>query len=497
MINSDTFKYLILILVSSLWSSCSRPFQKEFFVKSAPSLYEMDSSQSFTFGYLHVPENRRLPTSRVIRLPVYIFKSRNPDPKTDPIIYTVGGPGSSTMPSARYMKYYQYLDDRDFILIEQRGTAYADPHLDCPEWAEAIYNINSSPELDDETQQRELLKAVSACRKRLTAKKIDLNSYHTLEIAADIEALRKTLKIEQYNLLTISYSTKIAQVLMRDYPEAIRSVVMDSPLPLEVNYGEESVDNIMESLNQVLDECLQQESCREAFPDIKNRYFTFLREKTDHPLQVTINHPKNNKVLDYLLQGKDLIQFYTKASTGEVVNIPANIDQLINDDLSMVREGLTQLLASKGNGAGMGMRLSVWCAEEYPFNSQQIITRKTTIYPEIAGLSPALFDADICKIWNVKAMKKSENKPIYSDIPVLLISGEYDHETPAKWAMLMKKNLNNSHHLIFKGWKHTPTTYWNNPCAMTAANYFFNNPDNFIVPECFYDIKPTIFTTIE
>ncbi len=41
----------------------------------------------------------------------------------------------------------------------------------------------------------------------------------------------------------------------------------------------------------------------------------------------------------------------------------------------------------------------------------------------------------------------------------------------------MRKNLSNSHHLIFKGWRHTPTTNWSNQCAMTAANAFFNTPN--------------------
>ena len=40
------------------------------------------------------------------------------------------------------MEYYKYLDDRDFILFEQRGTQYAKPSLDCPEWSQAIYESN-------------------------------------------------------------------------------------------------------------------------------------------------------------------------------------------------------------------------------------------------------------------------------------------------------------------------------------------------------------------
>jgi pimeloyl-ACP methyl ester carboxylesterase len=56
-------------------------------------------------------------------------------------------------------------------------------------------------------------------------------------------------------LLTLSYGTKIAQTLLRDYPEGIRSVVMDSPLPLEVNYDEESVGNLLESWELIFRDC--------------------------------------------------------------------------------------------------------------------------------------------------------------------------------------------------------------------------------------------------
>ena len=82
-----------------------------------------------------------------------------------------------------------------------------------------------------------------------------------------------------------------------------------------------------------------------------------------------------------------------------------------------------------------------------------------------------------------------------SDIPVLLISGEYDNETPVKWAESMTNNLSNSYHLIFKGWKHGPTTNWGNPCAMQAANDFFNAPGVKPSPDCLNQIKKPVFKT--
>lgn len=464
------------------------------FIVSEKTTHPIPKDQEYTFGYLEVPENRKTSTQKTIRIPVYIFKSRNPHPQKDPIIYTVGGPGSTTMPSAQYMNYYRYLDDRDFILVEQRGNYYAQPHLDCPEWAEASYQANLPGVLPKQADSL-LAKAAKSCHDRLLKKGIDLNGYQTTEIAADIADLVKVLGIKSYNLLTISYSTKIAQVLLRDYPEGIRSVVMDSPLPLEVNYDEESVANLLAALNHFLADCAQDADCNQAFPDLQSRFLAYLTEKTKDPLVVEVKNPKSGKKETFYLKGKDLITIFSSASTGDMVNLPYEIDQLLNNNVSTIQSQLVDLLEGPGSGAGMGMRLSVWCAEEYPFVSQAVVKSETEKYPETSGLSPAVFESEICDIWGVENVSEIENLPVESEVPVLFISGEYDSDTPAKWAAAMKSHFPNSYQLIFSGWRHTPTTNWSNPCAMEAANAFFNDPNQVPTPECLKKIQQPIFRT--
>ncbi len=487
-----------------LWNACvmmlfsckSTPVISSLFTPtfriSEKTTHKIKKGQTYTFGYLEVLENRQKVNSNTIKLPVYIFKSRSKTPQKDPIIYTVGGPGASTMPSAPYMQYYKYLDDRDFILIEQRGTLYAQPHLDCPEWSQAVYQSNLS-HYGKQQEDTLLAEATKACRDRLLGQGIDLDGYTTNEIAADINDLVNILDIETYNLLTISYSTKIAQVLMRDYPNKIRSVVMDSPLPLEVNYDEESVKNLLETIDKLLADCEQDEKCKQAFPNLKALFFEYLLEKNKQPLEVKVENPSSRKIETFYLKGADLIAVFTLASTGNVAEIPLEINKLLKGDLTTVKKQLSALFQAPDKGAGQGMRLSVWCAEEYPFNSQTTIAEETTKYPLVKGLKPAVFEQEICDIWAVQKAPAIENQAVKSDIPVLLISGEYDEQTPTKWAKAMMKNLTNSHHLIFKGWKHTPTTYWSNPCAMEAANDFFNNPDRQPLPVCFEQIKSLEF----
>ncbi|TVR87244.1 MAG: alpha/beta fold hydrolase [Saprospirales bacterium] len=56
---------------------------------------------------------------------------------------------------------------------------------------------------------------------------VDLNHYNNRTIVQDLEDLRKSLGVEEWNLLGISYGTRLAQTYMRDYPEGLRSVVLD------------------------------------------------------------------------------------------------------------------------------------------------------------------------------------------------------------------------------------------------------------------------------
>jgi pimeloyl-ACP methyl ester carboxylesterase len=473
---------------SGLWGQSMTPR----FVDSDQSIFKIREGQNYRFGYLEVPEDRTDVKSALIRLPVYIFKSRSQEPKKDPVIYTVGGPGYTTMRAAQYMNSYKYLDDRDFILFEQRGTKYAQPHLDCPEWADAVY-LSNLPSGQNMNADSLLRKAAQACRKRLVDNGINLDHYNTKAIAADLADLVDVLNIESYNLLTLSYSTKIAQVMMRDYPEKIRSVVMDSPLPLEVNYGEESLTNLMDALDNLLMDCERDSICASSYPAIRERFHALLVEKTKEPLMFEVKNPKSEENEMVFVKGEDLVSVFTWASTSSVHEVPFEINRLLNGDYGLIEESLPAVFGGPGSGTGMGMRLSVWCSEEQAFNDEKKVALQKEGFRDKLGMSPEVFNADICKIWSVKKANEIENMPVKSDIPVLLISGGYDNETPAKWASYMQKNFSNSFHLVFQGWKHTPTTNWSNQCAMIAANAFFNDPMTQPQPMCLELISTPIF----
>lgn len=156
------------------------------------------------------------------------------------MIYLGGGPGGSTLTDADFWWDFSapFRTHRDFILLDQRGTGYSNPNLDCPEFAEEELKIFSVSETPQQRQNDEAAAALK-WRTRLVSEGADLTAYNSIESAADVEDLRKTLGITQWNLYGVSYGTHLALTVMRDYPKGLRSVILDLVDPLQaVDYVE-------------------------------------------------------------------------------------------------------------------------------------------------------------------------------------------------------------------------------------------------------------------
>lgn len=479
----------VCFLISGLFLSFggpTAPKQIPRFVPSKKMPYALKKDQAYRFGYLEVWEDRANPGGKTVKLPVYYFESTHPQAAQDPVVYTVGGPGASTMPSVPYVNetLYPFLAERDVILVEQRGTYFAKPHLDCPEWGKAQAQLLADS-LSSFQQQRLLTEAAQACATRLRKKGHNLDTYRTTTIAADLEDLRRVLKIERWNLLTTSYSTKIAQVMMREYPQTIRSVVMDSPLPLAVNYDLESTGNLRDAFDRLLADCAADSACNQAYPALRARFWTYLQERTQAPLLLTVPGPTQTGKRTFRLQGKDLINLFSISSHGAIAHIPAQISALLEGDHQMLIEALASLLqAEASEGEGMGMRISVWCAEELAFEDSAAIVAEQERDPAIKGYSSMSFGKAVCRVWGIRPAEPIENQAVQSEIPVLLLNGTYDPLTPPEWGKAMLNDLPNGQQIVFPGWGHGPMHNWSQPCAMKLIHAFYQQPTQKLSLPC-------------
>jgi pimeloyl-ACP methyl ester carboxylesterase len=227
--------------------------------KLPPSLSE---GVNLECGYLMVPSDRGDPNSPALQLAVAILRHPEGESAGDPIVYLEGGPGGSSLEflnlvyDRRYAPVFEA--GRDIILFDQRGVGVSRPPLDCPEqdalFFELLDNeVNGKTQTEEEMDQLNI-EAMAVCASNLSSN-ADLADFTTNANAADVKDLAQALGYEQVNLWGTSYGTRLALEVMRDYPEILRSVVLDSTLPPQVNLFEEVPTNQMRSFDLVFDGC--------------------------------------------------------------------------------------------------------------------------------------------------------------------------------------------------------------------------------------------------
>ena len=410
-------------------------------------------------GYLVVPEDPWSDSGREIKLPVVVVKAKDPAPGLPPVLRLAGGPGLSGLSAAAYPGAYPWTANRDFIILGQRGTQGASPELICSEYYDALGA--------DRSQQ---ISAAQLCRDRYTAQEIALSAYHSAASARDIEALRQALGAEQLSLYGGSYGTRLALTYARDYPDHVASMVLDSVLPHDVSYDDESPRNLRDALNAVGEACAADPGCAADFPDVFERFMAALDQARSEPWQVDL--PTGEVVS---LTDSDLALLVNIGSSAGVASAPKVMDAIARRDAEVA----TSLIGQEGRRTpfAWGMRLSFWCSEDAPFGPEADDAR----VPRFASLNGTVVPPEVCAVWDVPQRPLAEKQPTTASIPTLIIAGALDPVTPPRWAKQAAGTLSRSHVVIVPYGRHVETNNWSGDgCAMAIADTFFSDEQAFL-----------------
>ena len=444
--------------------------------ESAPCTFPVPSGYSPACGYLVVPEDRARTSSPLIRLHVAIFRNRSGLTVTDPVVHLAGGPGSSSLNVAGYM-FNQgldaILDQRDFILFDQRGTGYSQPRLDCPERS-SITGTLLERGLSAEGNDQIILDAFRRCRDRLVGQGIELSAYHSAASAADLNDLRVALGYEKLNLYAVSYGTRLALTLLRDHPEAVRSAVLDSVYPLQVNLYTALAPNADRAFNVFFNHCAADSTCNSSYPDLRAVFYQLVDQLNVSPVSLTLymgglEHTVSldgGLLIDVLFVG-----LYNPAVT---TSMPQMIYDLRQGDYNILLERLSLYFDTS---SALGMQMSVQCTEELPFNApEEAYTLAQNVPTQVAAFYPASVQSlfATCREWTTTAPNPRENLPVSSDLPVLVLAGDHDPITPPDWGRMAAQNLSHSYFHEFPGNGHWVTR--SSPCALSMALAFWNDP---------------------
>jgi pimeloyl-ACP methyl ester carboxylesterase len=430
-------------------------------------------------GMLTVPENRSNPKTRAIHLPVVIFRGHAVDPPRDAVLFMAGGPGVSSVANVHSSRDVIFVEDRDYVVLEQRGARKAEPALECPEIVAPKIEINAG-RLKGPEANRALANAARICRNRLVSEGADLSGYTSAATAADIEDLRRALGYDKWNLYGISYSTRLMLTVARDFPHSVRSMLLDSVLPLEVNFDDVSGANLMRSLDLLFDSCAVTTECARDHGDIRKKFFDLV-EQADHvtlPLPISAGEAGGKPAR---IGGSEVVNaIYTALHRVDTIpSLPSIIDEASRGNDKRLTELVEQNLGVPGYS--WGLRYSVWCSEEFPFEDRNLIAAQRSPALGLGGLNLGTLPPAVCDAWNVPPAPAKENQPVTSGVPTLIFAGEFDPDTPPSWGQQLIGPLSHAYFIEFRGRSHTPGFF---RCGQQVAAEFFRNPDKVPAMDC-------------
>ena len=442
-------------------------------------------------GQVTVPSDWATGDGQVV-LQIAVFAGPAGDSAADPVIYLDGGPGSHALDTLRFIddSIITPLQSRgDVIFFDQRGAGRSEPRLDCPEVTESSrISEDTITEDDDESWDRFLL-ALTACSDRLRADGIDIGDYNSANNAHDVEAIRSALGYDEWNLYGISYGTRLGLEVMRRHPGPVRTAVLDSVFPPEVDSARDNPGSFLASYNEVVAACSRQPACA-AEGDLGDR-LTAIAEKYDaEPIRVEVRNFLTDETDDVYVTGDSLVSLVRGSlySPSQFTDLPEVVAQLEAGDT----DGLVQFLNQDRTNEEFftaGMFYAFECNEEAVFSDEVEVAAAVPDDP--FGLNPDgfLYSSNsgpnafrTCEAYGWGSAPPEANDPVVSDIPSLVMAGHYDPVTPVAWAELAAANLENSHLVVHPDEAHGVSP---GDCGMSIVTAFLAAPETTPDTACF------------
>ncbi len=451
-------------------------------------------------GLLQVPENREKPESRTIELMFVKLNSTwddeaeeerdndeenmlAPGKRDDVVIYLTGGPGAHASNYVERFKDHRIRNHRDMYILEQRGIANSGDF--CLKYSARKPEIYDNDNFDD--QQQAGITAAIDCAANAAAAGVDLGAYNTIENARDVRALRMALGLEQWNVWGISYGSILGQAYIREDPEGIRAIVLDSIVPL--NAGTEFqhwrvVNSYVRDLRKLDELCRADEACAREYPDLEERLRQATQKIIDEPIVVDV------KDTEIYPSGKaavfsDIAAFLPFAMLYEQTNYPGLPGMIYawTDILERRDETFFRAIAQAGDdegfgGISQGMYNAILCLDGFRHSQVDSNAADRDEFPVFSrAIGTREFDekaAQLCVDMGMAPRDREQYEAVQTEIPALIVAGDMDPITPPPLAKAILPGFSNATYVEFPYTGHGPLR--SVECGGDLLNLFYDNP---------------------
>lgn len=390
-------------------------------------------------GSHEVYENRRAMRGRKIALKIVTFPATGNDKQSDPLFYIPGGPGSSATEDAPYIaaELAKIRASRDLVFVDQRGTGGSNV-LSCeffkPDDPRSHFGYYFP------------LDAVKKCRQQLE-QKADLRLYTTTIAMDDLDEVRAGLGYDKINISGGSYGTRAALTYIKAHGAHVRAAILHGISPTNQTMPRDFPQHTERALNGVLTDCLADSACRAAFPNVRSDAKAALERLLRGHVTVTFKGEKGENITVDL--NRDLAAEairYMLYQAGAASRVPLFLHLAAKGDFAPLAEAAFNyrkwIVATGANG----MYLSVTCAEDLPWIERGVGERNAE--NTFLGSYRLLQQRAACALWPQAKLAPGYAEPTRSNVPALILTGQWDPVTPPAYGDIAAKHLPNSLHVV-------------------------------------------------
>lgn len=445
--------------------------------------FDADWKADITCGELHTPAQQ----GKFV-LPVVILHAEYQPAQSDPVLYLPGGPGASaglhTEGIKRWLNWMRLAGtQRDLILMDTRGTGRSSPRLECPEYNRFNHQLmreNTSLEEELRLSYEVTARCFDEAFKNNSA--LDYRRFGTHVSAQDIRALMSKLNYVQWNILGVSYGTRLALEIARQEQESpqrvqLKSMVLDSLYPAGFGGVQTWPEVLDDAVQKFIKGCARQVTCSrsEAIKEqeLQVLLLSALARLRDSPMEITVKRWDGEAPLYWLVNDHRFLSMifagiYDPHDWPKIVDAINGVHQGRSESLKPLAEPyLNNSVSEDFNSLTF---TAVDCADN-PVQAEADYLTAVAAHAMLQNYTKDQWRYQLCH--HLSATRPLQlTKP---GVPTLILSGAQDPITPVNWAGEFHQRWPETQWRVNESLAHSVLS--TDVCLLQSLINFYNQPE--------------------
>ncbi|HSX49887.1 MAG TPA: alpha/beta fold hydrolase [Cellvibrio sp.] len=448
------------------------------FIKTA-CWFDADWTATITCGQLHTPDQ--------FSLPVVILHNDAEQQPADPIVYLQGGPGASARLHddgiKSWLNWMRYSNtQRDLILIDTRGTGRSKPALVCSDYNQFNQQLlRQNISLSDELAKGYEVATQCFASSVLANPELDYRNFSTQKSAQDIRALMAQLNYPEWNILGVSYGTRLALEIALQEQQApqsvkLKSMILDSVYPAGFGGVQTWPQVLDEGMQQFFKGCSSQPTCFEQLnlsaDSLQHYFMQTLHSLQTEPMALTIRRwdgeaPVNFVVNDHRFLSATFAAVYNPDDWLKIIDAMKAVHERRADLLKpLIEPFINNSMTSDFNSLTF---TAVDCADN-PVLAEKDYVAALKKYPLLEDYTRDQWRYQLCH-YLPSASPLVQAAP---QLPTLMLAGALDPITPVSWAKTVNQQWPQSQLRVREKLAHSVLS--SDVCLLEHLDTFFDQP---------------------